>query len=153
MDNGTTGHSHRSSTPYDTCQGVVIVCARIFVRTATATIDITTIGIIIRLTRIYRVCSSTFRKYRLCSCTNKVINSNVISTSDTYRSAIDLYIGIIIDMTILTTTVDRALDLWACCSIRCSDSDIGIIDPSQLIVGIDGICTCRRCNRGGYITT
>ena len=90
----------------------VTVVTSIFICTATTAIDVTTIKI---------------------SCTT--VDADI---GDTHHTAMDVDGCITIGMTILTTTIDRTLNLRIGGFIV-TNGDIGIINPCQLILDFTGL--------------
>ena len=87
----------------------VTVVTGIFVRTATTAIDVATI----------KICSST-------------IDADI---GDTHHTAMDGDGSIMIGVTVLTTTIDRTLNLRTCGGIGgLTNGDIGVINPCQLVL-------------------
>ena len=119
----TTVNYNISRTIDNTAQWVVgirsaIRVGVILIRTATATIDVTTESI-----------SST------------AVNAGICNTNPT---AIDGHMGIVIGVSVLTAAIDRTLDLRlrSICAMSltaCTDDNIGVIDPCQLILDLIGL--------------
>ena len=145
-DHNATVDCNCGITLNDTSHGVVgiINCIIIrieHIRTATAAIDITTVGVVVCFIvecffgRISRI----------------ILIDNDLIAVDSDCSAMDGHKGIIERMPVFTTTIDRTFDSWPCSLIiRGTNCDIGVIYPCQQIVRINSRIAIRRF---GHITT
>ena len=135
----TTVNGDGSRTTDVTRLGIVFSIIVVLIRTTTGTINIAAIGVI---------CASIRNVIRRIFW-SAIIIGNWRTFSNTYHTTMDSQRSILINMAILTTTIDRTFDMWTC-HVRAltfgANHDVGAINPCYIVV--DGFWSAHITARG-----